>query len=269
MARFLLTLVGLLACLALSHSRMPTGDFFDERIEDVILRMQTLGRHGGGGTTKDDKIYFSIRYTVPPSEHDAFLSAWQDLEDRVKNDKDIDVIRFELSKYITDNIVFREYSEWDNMEDLVAHCHKGHTRDFHRFTAKHEIKWELQPLKNVTGESERGQAYLQSANKKRRAEDLTHVMITYNVPAMHHGSFLDTWSDTAACTWREDTNHIYGLRKVATDNTRFIGYGVWDSYEDWLDHFTSKHVQKLKDFVADKDIEWFLTPVRPLSRFEL
>lgn len=272
MARTYLTVLGLaLACLAVSQAaRLPTGDFFDENIEEMIMQMQTLGRHssGGGGTSMDDKVYMAVRYRVPPSEFDRFIDQWQKLEDCVKNDKDIDVIAFDLDKHITDNIFFIQYSEWDSMRDLMGHSQKGYARDFMKFTAKHDIKWELMPLKNVTGESEKGRAFYHSVNRRHMQEELTHVEVLYHVPAMHHSDFMDTWTDTAKQTWKEDSNHVYALRKVATDNTRFVAYGTWETYEDFMCHFHSKHVQRLKDFVADKDIEWFMTPVRKMGRSE-
>jgi hypothetical protein len=32
----------------------------------------------------------------------------------------------------------------------------------------------------------------------------------------------------------------HSLRKVRADNTRYYGYGTWDSYEDLRDHVESK-----------------------------
>lgn len=36
------------------------------------------------------------------------------------------------------------------------------------------------------------------------------------------------------------------LRKVTTNNHHFMGWGVWESTDDFMDHLDSKHVDKFR-----------------------
>ncbi len=37
------------------------------------------------------------------------------------------------------------------------------------------------------------------------------------------------------------------LRRLSTANHHFIGYGTWDSFDAYMDHFMTKHVRKLRE----------------------
>jgi quinol monooxygenase YgiN len=54
--------------------------------------------------------------------------------------------------------------------------------------------------------------------------------------------------------------------QVATNNLEWYVYGSWDSYEDWAAHFQSKHIRKLRDWVADHDIIWKQSLLRRRAR---
>jgi len=115
-----------------------------------------------------------------------------------------------------------------------------------------------------------GGGYLTVGRKKdSRDEDeekQTHVVFTYIVPPDAREDFESVWTDAAYKTVKEDGNRIYSLRKVASDNTRYYGYGTWDSMRDFADHFESKHIGRLVDSLADMDVVWFLTPLTKVGR---
>jgi quinol monooxygenase YgiN len=43
---------------------------------------------------------------------------------------------------------------------------------------------------------------------------------------------------------------------VATNNLEWYIFGIWDSYADYMEHFHSKHCQKLRQWDADHDVVW-------------
>ncbi|KXZ54043.1 hypothetical protein GPECTOR_5g152 [Gonium pectorale] len=92
-----------------------------------------------------------------------------------------------------------------------------------------------------------------------------HVAIQYHVPPSMVDDFMDAWSDAAEKTWGEEDNTVYALRKFATMNHHFVAYGTWESYDAYLDHFTSRHMRKLRDFLADQDIMWFAEPLKKIG----
>jgi hypothetical protein len=54
--------------------------------------------------------------------------------------------------------------------------------------------------------------------------------------------------------------------QVATNNMEWYTCGTWESYGDFMDHFHSKHIRKLRDWAADHDLVWKMSPVRKLGR---
>lgn len=214
---------------------------------------------------RDEKAYLVTKFKVPPSTRKDFEKNWSKLDDKTTKDKDSGVVQFDLKKPIGDNTLYTSYAEFETYEDLAYHTEQGYTRDFIKFAADKGVTWELLPLKNATGDSEEGRA-LQKG--KAKTHGLAHVLVTYYVPAAHHSEFKDQWRSVAQETLQEEGSHIYGLRKLATDDHTWFGYGTWETLEDVEDHLASKHVQKFLDYVDSKDIVWFLSPLKKLGKDE-
>lgn len=88
-----------------------------------------------------------------------------------------------------------------------------------------------------------------------------HAAVLFSVPPGKGDAFVDAWLDEAEDTIKEEGNRVYSLRKVASDNTRYVAYGIWDTEEDLEDHFDSEHAEDLRKFVDDKDIQFVLERV--------
>lgn len=266
MARTTVLLLALLVGVA-SAARFAqdvgTGGAGLSTVERILERLRTPTNRKDD--ERDEKAYLVTKFKVPPSNNKDFVKAWLKLDDKTAKDKDSGVVQFDLKKPIGDNTIYTSYAEFETYEDLAYHTEQDYTRDFIHYTADKGITWELLPLKNVTGDSEEGRAL---QNGKAKTHGLAHVLVTYYVPAKLHGEFMEQWRDVAAQTLQEEGSHIYGLRKLATDNTVYYGYGTWESMEDVADHLKSKHVGKFLDYVDNKDIVWFLSPLKKLGKDE-
>eukprot|EP00967_Tisochrysis_lutea_P104904 scaffold159555_cov18-Tisochrysis_lutea.AAC.1 len=86
------------------------------------------------------------------------------------------------------------------------------------------------------------------------------------VPPAETDGFVDVWRETAERTLKEERgNRVFSLASLKDDNTRFYGYGTWDSMDDYLDHFQSSHVRKLREYLEDRDIIYFVAPLRKIG----
>lgn len=241
---------------------------------------------GKGDDDKDLPAIAAIKFIVPPSEGDDFEEAWLKLEDKVQKDEDIDI--FDLKKTKLDNLLYLSYGEWKDHSDLHEHLTSDHFEEFAKFVDERGIRWQLEELfdesEDVEDDSKRSRRHMVSkaalatlsnpsddAQVKElykslmKKKNLAHVIFKYYVPPTEAKGFADAWTDAAEKTLEERGNRIYSLRKVATDNTLWYGYGTWDSMRDYLEHLESKHVGKLLDFFEDKDIVWFLSPLAKIG----
>ena len=50
-----------------------------------------------------------------------------------------------------------------------------------------------------------------------------------------------------ACSALRSAAAACRLRKVKTNNHHFYAYGTWKSFDDYLDHFRSKHIRRLRE----------------------
>lgn len=221
----------------------------------ALRAMMFGGRSSGRLSTQGERMVVAFKYIVPPCATEDFIDAWKDLESRTV--KDQGNIIFDLKKTEIDNFMFLEYAEWESGQDFYDHFESKHVEDFANFCAEHGITWLLRPLKPVIDDPD-----TPSRRVARKGDErLAHVLIRYFVPADKHETFMDAFEDTARKTWKEPGNRIFSLRKSATDNVQFWGYGTWESMEDFVDHFKSDHVRDLKQFARDNDIVWMLSPL--------
>lgn len=263
MARLPVALL-LLASLAISAGAARSWSF--DLIESTIRGADTpkwLPRGSGSSSSLDRReekspAIVAIKYEVSPSQHDDFISAWRKLEKKTRDEKGN--ILYDLKKTYNDNLYFWTYGEWESYHDYVDHFKSGYTEDFLEFLDDKDIEWELYPLKNFTDTTKESRHHNNVDRKRRDSDDPrdndAHVIFSYHVPPSKVDEFIERWNDAAEKTWDEEDNIIYALRKIATVNHHFVGYGTWKSYDAYLDHFLSGHTRKLIDFFADSEIIW-------------
>lgn len=228
--------------------------------------LQSVIRKGGEQhEEKFEETHIStIRFTVPPSIADDFEDEWMKLEKEVRREKNNDM--YDLKKTKLDNLFYLAYGEWDSHSDLMDHLSSDHFSKFAEFVDREDIRWDVQILKDLSYGVEEKQRDMQKYRDVTRGKDeMAHVLFMYTVPPGEDEGFVNQWTDTAYKTIEEDGNRIYSLRRVATDNTRFYGYGTWDSMRDYLDHFTSSHVADLTAYAEEKDIVWFVVPLEKIG----
>jgi quinol monooxygenase YgiN len=280
-ARRLATAAGLailvLACCT-AASRVPSSfapDIVRQLEDDTVAGFHDLSilqsllwghsRHhrSNKGKKWDGQAFVVFKYYVPPSKADDFVSEWKKLEDSTRGEKRN--IIYDLKKTIDDNVVFFGYAEWEDEESFKDHLSQGYTRDFFDFLLDEDIPLRWQPLFKVTDDVRKGG---KSHDKiKHEGKDRAHVIIRYTVPPSEAEDFVDTWRQAADRVEKdEDAAVTYSLRKVATNNLEWYVYGTWESYEDYYNHFHSKHIQKLREWNADHDIIWRLSPLIRISK---
>lgn len=249
----------------------------DDGLNILKSKIKSLTRRVSGDENRREEedytqrmAFVAIKYRVPPSLHDEFIDAWRDLEAEVDK-KEKDNIMYQLAKTAEDNVVFATYGEWETFDDYIEHFHSKHTQEFLDFLEDNDITWELYPLKNVTKvQNERRSTRKLDAesdeDNRRKRERATHVLFHYHAEPSLVRDFIEAWEETAKDVWREQGNMVFSLRKVSTNNHHFIGYGSWESFEDFMDHIKSKHVERLHNFARKNDVLWFFEPVYQLAR---
>jgi len=204
----------------------------------------------------DDTVYMAIRFIVPAHEADDFEDKWEDLQEHCEKKEKVE--HMSLKKTAMDNVVYWSYGEWESMQDLHDHFESSHFEDFSEWVDEHDIRWQMKLLDNESEEIEEEQnKKLGDKKKLRQHKDNTHILTHYYIPPGEADGFVKAWTKAAEDTIDEQGNLLYSLRKIKTENTRFVAYGTWESMSDWLDHHESKHLLKLHDYAADKDIIWW------------
>jgi len=252
-----------LLCVACSAARLP----FDvqglprELEEHVPKWMASNRRHKGSDFTKMP-AYMHCKFIVPPAETDGFIKAWMKMsKDAYKDEKGLALL--DLSKTMTDNLMFVGYGEWDTVEDYFQHYMQafGDLRDY---MADHDIKFELTCLENPMEGKEKHQVSAMRAEFKDQKH--AHFLIKYYVPPSMHQDWLDMFEDVQDKVMDERGCRMYSVRKAHDSNTHFMVFGSWDSLEDFKDHYASEHVRKLRDFNDDNNITWFLYPLYKITK---
>lgn len=252
-----------LLALSASAARLPT-DVMLGNIDTLGegLQTQLSGRLGEAwirnhalDKKKTEKMArISTRFIISPSMRRDFIGRWQDLNKDVGGEKGN--MRFELGKTEVDNVVFYGYGEWESWEDFMQHLDSDYMQDWLSFLAKSKIIYTWHPLSAPADDVMRER----SSSRGRRAQ---HVLVRFTVLPEHHDDFIDTWQSVADKVDKKERGNIeYTLRKFETDNFQFFVCGSWESYDDWREHLESGHHQKLMDFAEDKDIAFFLSPLK-------
>jgi len=203
----------------------------------------------------DDTAYMAIRFIVPAHEADDFEDKWQGLQEHCEKKEKVE--HMSLKKTAMDNVVYWSYGEWESMRDLHEHFESEHFEEFSDWVDEHDIRWEMKLLDNESKEIEEEQGKKLGDKKLRFHKDNTHILTHYYIPPGEAEGFVKAWTKAAEDTIDEKGNLLYSLRKIMTENTRYVAYGTWDRMSDWLDHHESKHLLKLHDYAADKDIVWW------------
>jgi quinol monooxygenase YgiN len=101
-------------------------------------------------------------------------------------------------------------------------------------------------------------------HKKEHSDKQAYFAYRYYVEPDDRKDFEDAWLELEEATTEEKGNLIYDLKKPLSNNVEYIGYGEWESYEDAMDHYESKYVEKFIDRLAELDIPYTIVPlVRP------
>ncbi|KAL6762680.1 hypothetical protein V8C86DRAFT_579512 [Haematococcus lacustris] len=109
-------------------------------------------------------------------------------------------------------------------------------------------------------------AQLQS--KLMKCKSLFHVVFVYIVSPKVREEFVDRWTDLAEEAIKVPGNRIFSLRKVAADNTKFLGYSTWSSWTDFHEFVHSKSMEKYVDSIADDNVVWFASPLIKIGHQE-
>ncbi|KAF5830396.1 hypothetical protein DUNSADRAFT_14640 [Dunaliella salina] len=211
-----------------------------------------------------ETAYATIKFTVPPSAADEFEEAWMMLESEVK-DKEDEMAVFDLKKTSLDNLFYLSYAEYDSIDGFVQHLKSDHFMKFAEAADSLGIMWSLQLLKDCSKDLEKERRGHREEPESK--EDMAYILISYFVPPGEQKGLVDQWCKTAKTTLSEEKgNRMYSLSSTANDNTRWYAYGVWDSMEDFRDHFYSSHVEELRNYLADKDIVYFIAPLDKIGK---
>lgn len=258
----------LLAVSGTIAARMPYS-----ALQDVLTSESAVGGLRGTaqslfhltrrGKEKEEGIA-AIRYLVPPSEGKNFEDAWLRLEKDVRDEEKHNDI-FNLQKSKNDNLIYYSYGEWEQHCDMHAHFHTDHFQDFAKYVDDHGIEWELHMLSSESKDLDSEQRKMMENKGKK---NMHHVLFHYYVPPGEADKFTNVWLDAAEKTIDEPGNRMMTLKKIVTDNTRFCGYGTWESYTDFLDHFNSRHIGRMLGAMEDSDVVWVMQPLVNISHEE-
>jgi quinol monooxygenase YgiN len=101
-------------------------------------------------------------------------------------------------------------------------------------------------------------------HKKEHDSKQAYFAYRYYVEPDNRKDFEKAWLELEEATSEEKGNLIYDLKKPMSNNVEYIGYAEWESYEDAMDHYESKYVEKFIDMLAEMDIPYTMIPlVRP------
>eukprot|EP00877_Chromochloris_zofingiensis_P007195 jgi/Chrzof1/2729/Cz11g27030.t1 len=214
-----------------------------------------LHRRGRGSK---DKVYMAVKYFVDPGLQQDFVDAWLKMYDESRDEKGLNVI--ELTKTMHDNVLFTAYNEFESMDDFEEHLEEDHVQDFLDYLQDNDIIYTIvflekpQDMKDVVKKGDHGDE-----------EQHLHVMVKYIVPPSEHEDFLEAWAEAQDMTAKEKGNRKYLLRKVFNDNVHYVLCGTWETFDDFVDHFKSKHIRRLRDFTADRKIIWYVAPMKKIT----
>lgn len=245
------------------------------RNSDALGPKWMSDRMSRGG--KNEPIYIAFKYECPPTMTEEFIDEWMRFEDELRREEKCDYYMF--SKTSTDNIYFWSYLEWDSWRDMMEHMDSKYVEKFADFCSENDILVEMFPLEAIgdTGMKTRGRGRRNMEDLSKRGgrrehaeeedpRDLpAHVHIQFHVPPSMCDKFEDEWLEVAERTYDEKENLHYALRKFATLNHHYMASGSWDTLNGYMDHVTSKHFRKLREFTADYDIEWHAQPMCALA----
>lgn len=246
------------------HVVNNNGD--SENINEDVSRRRDTGQAGW----KDRGIFIAVRYTVPPQLKEDFMDRWQQHRDDVFDGK-FAPRDFYLRNSVGDNLYFWGYMEWERGQDWFDFVQQDSNQDWLDWLEDHDVYFDFWPLLPLTDQSQERRedreeldaaAYDKKSKKSERGEEpAAHVLITYHVNPSDVDDFISVFNDVAESTWQEEGNQVYALRQVATKNHHFFVYGSWDSMRDYVRHFDSDHVRRLRKFAAERSMIWKLSPL--------
>jgi quinol monooxygenase YgiN len=254
----------LLACAAfVASSRIDT---FEEYLVGArqsqprtSLKSQVLSHLKKDVSRKEEPFFMSLRFRVSPSAKNDFIDNWKQFEDKALDDEGLNMMS--LHKTYNDNIFFFQYSEWDSVKDLMRHLDSDHWEKFQDFIEDSGTTWNMEVLSKIEDQD--------TLSKNRKRKDVTsesfHELTYLEVQPEFQDEFVDLWRDVALDTIDEKANQVYSLHRVKETNYQFYVFGIWDSLDDYIDHYESKHIRKLRDFTNEQNILWIRQPLKMYS----
>jgi len=271
--RSLLAAVLLIGCVASSFaSRLP-------HVDEILAGGSVFGQHDAGtnnfqkliewmdnsrnsNTEEDERVYVQIGFMVPTDKQEDFVRSWREHAKSTMDEEGTEI--YDLKKSHQDNIIYFAYGEWSSMEEFKEHAKADHTKKFYDFLDDTDVLWRMFPLHNK-GDNQEREDSLRTGGGGEGEEEKAHVLVRYFVPPAHTDDFEDAWTQAAEETWKEEKNHIYALRKTVTANHEYWVYGTWESFDDYMEHFHSSHIRKLRDFNNKRKIVWFAIPLKKMG----
>lgn len=93
------------------------------------------------------------------------------------------------------------------------------------------------------------------------------IAIKYFVLPGREEKFLHAWMKMKNETAEKDKGlHVFSLSKVATDNTIFYSWAVWESKGDFMSHIKSDHVKEYMRDIAELDVAADMTATARITQ---
>lgn len=143
----------------------------------------------------------------------------------------------------------------------VSRKDSDHWEKFQDFIEDSGTTWNMEVLSKIEDQD--------TLSKNRKRKDVTsesfHELTYLEVQPEFQDEFVDLWRDVALDTIDEKANQVYSLHRVKETNYQFYVFGIWDSLDDYIDHYESKHIRKLRDFTNEQNILWIRQPLKMYS----
>lgn len=106
-----------------------------------------------------------------------------------------------------------------------------------------------------------GSSHQVERKSKDYTEKTARIKFTYFVDPSMHKEFIDEWRKMEEKVAEEKGNRLYDLKKSTTDNVMFMGYGEWDSFDDWMRHSEEDYVEEFIKWVGENEVHYHWEPL--------
>jgi len=245
------------------------------------------------------------KYLIRPSLAKQFAEGWLRFRKVVQEAKGSRTIN--LSKTLSNNLVFYSYEEWDCMHDFVKFAKESYAaKELIEYIEEHDIPIEIKQLvpavpfnkpdqkpdeklfdavSSVAGMSmkaledflgdtqdvELPQAvtYEKSSLDMNARNDSIIILTKFLVKPSRIVQFVKA-ADlvTKAVSANEKGNLVYGLSKPLDDDVTFWTYAIWEDKEALKKHLESVYVKVFLKYILDNDIYTKTTPLIAIEQMD-